>query len=152
MVKKEYELAQLNVGLTVANMDDPIMAEFSNNLDNINALAEATPGYVWRLQTEEGNATDIKVYESDLAIVNLSVWKNKEALFDFVYKSNHKDFVRQRRKWFEKWDGPHMALWWVEKGVRPTPLEAKERLEHLAEHGPTPHAFNFRTTYSAPDE
>lgn len=152
MTKTEYQLAQLNVAMSLANMDDPIMAEFANNLDNINALAEGSPGFVWRLQTEEGNATDIKVFENKRAQVNLSVWEDKDSLFNFVYKSNHKDFMKQRRKWFEKWDGPYMALWWVKKGVRPTEFEAKERLEYLAKHGPSPHAFTFRSVYPPPEE
>ncbi|KAI8584522.1 hypothetical protein K450DRAFT_216746 [Umbelopsis ramanniana AG] len=152
MTKKEYELAQLNVGLTLAKSDDPTMAGFYDNLDRINALAEASPGFVWRLQSDEGNATDIKLFDNELMIVNASVWESKDALFQFVYRSAHKDFVKQRKQWFAQWDGPHMVLWWVEKGVRPTPEEAKARLEYLAKNGPTPHAFTFRSMFPAPDE
>lgn len=152
MTKKVYELAQLNVGLTLAKSDDPSMAGFYDNLDKINALAEASPGFVWRLQSEGGNATDINIFDNEMIIVNSSVWESKDALYEFVYRSAHKEFIKQRRQWFAKWDGPFMVLWWVEKGVRPTPAEAKERLDYLAKNGPTPYAFTFRSMFPAPEE
>ncbi|KAH8553726.1 hypothetical protein BGW37DRAFT_518661 [Umbelopsis sp. PMI_123] len=152
MVKKEYELAELNVGLTLDTSDNPMMDGFYQNLDKINALAEASPGFVWRLKTASNNATDIKIYDNELAIVNLSVWESKDALFQFVYKSDHKEYVRQRKQWFANWGGPHMVLWWVEKGVRPTSEEAKERLEYLAKNGPSSYAFTFRSMFPVPEE
>ncbi|KAJ2960870.1 hypothetical protein NQZ79_g3877 [Umbelopsis isabellina] len=152
MTSPKYQLAQVNVGLGLADIDDPIMAEFKNNLDNINGLAESSPGFVWRLKSDTGNATDIKVYDNDFALVNLSVWDDKDSLFEFVYKTAHKDFIRQRRLWFGKWDGPHMALWWIEKGCYPTEQDAKARLDYLAKNGPSPHAFTFRSIYPPPSE
>ncbi|CAM0140431.1 hypothetical protein VKS41_006442 [Umbelopsis sp. WA50703] len=152
MASPKYQLAQVNVGLSLGEMDGPIMAEFKNNLDRINGLAESSPGFVWRLKTDTGNATDIKVYDNDLALVNLSVWEDKDSLFEFVYKTAHKDFIRQRRQWFAKWDGPHMALWWIKRGCYPTGQDAKAKLEYLAEHGPSADAFTFRSVYPPPSE
>lgn len=150
MTNPKYQLAQVNIALGLADIDDPIMAEFKNNLDKINGLAESSPGYVWRLKSDTGNATDIKVYDNDLLLVNMSVWEDKDSLFEFVYKTAHKDFVRQRRQWFVKGDGPHMALWWIKKGSYPTAQDAKVKLEYLAEHGPSPDAFTFRSYYPPP--
>ncbi|MEA2467781.1 MAG: hypothetical protein QOJ57_1907 [Thermoleophilaceae bacterium] len=146
-----YHLAQLNVARFRLPMDDPAMAGFVEQLDPINALADATPGFVWRLQTEEGNATAIHAFEDDLMLVNMSVWESVEPLADFVYRSAHVEVMRRRREWAERMTEAYMVLWWVPTGTIPTVEEAKDRLAQLREHGPTPTAFTFKKRFS-PDE
>ena len=148
-----YSLAEVNIARMLAPLDDPIMAEFVARLDTVNALADASPGFIWRLQTPEGNATDVRAYEDEMILVNMSVWASLEDLTRFVYasESRHRDVMKQRRRWFERFDGPYMALWWVPQGHIPTVEEAKERLEHLRKHGETPYAFTFRKPFPAPD-
>ena len=144
-------LAQLNVGRLRAPMDDPLIDDFRTNLDPINALAEASPGFVWRLQSESGNATDIKPFGDDLEIVNLTVWESVDALADYVYRSGHVAFLRRRREFFEAPTQPIQCLWWIPEGSIPTVDEALERLEHLRSHGPTPTAFTFRQRFEPGD-
>jgi hypothetical protein len=137
-------LAQLNVGRLRAPIDDPLIDDFRNALDAINALAEATPGFVWRLQDEAGNATGIKPFGDELEIVNLSVWESVDALSDFAYRTDHVGFLRRRREFFEAPTQPILCLWWIDEGTVPTVEDAIARLEHLRAHGPTPTAFTFR--------
>jgi hypothetical protein len=144
-------IAQMNVGTVLHDLDDPRLADFMTNLDRVNALAEASPGFVWRLQSEAGNATDIKTNDDPRFIVNMSVWESPEALFDFVYRSDHRLFMVRRREWFRKPDGPYQVLWWVNAGTPPTVADGLARLRHLAEHGPTPHAFTFKATFPPSD-
>jgi hypothetical protein len=138
------QLAQLNVGRAAAPLDSEQLRDFMENLDPINDLADASPGFVWRLQTEDGNATAIKAWDDPLMILNMSVWESVESLADFVYRSAHTDFLRRRREFFEKPVEAIQVLWWVEDGHRPTVSEALARLDHLRAHGPTDHAFTFR--------
>jgi hypothetical protein len=119
-------------------------------LDPVNAVADASPGFVWRLQTEDGNATALRPYEDDRMIVNMSVWESIDALAAFVYRSGHVDVMRRRREWFESMK-PYMVLWWTPAGAIPTVDEAKERLEHLRVNGPTPYAFTFTARFPSPD-
>jgi hypothetical protein len=145
-------LAQVNIGRFRAPIDSPVMEGFRKQLDPINALADRSPGFVWRLQTEDGNATAIRPYEGDdLMAINLSVWETLESLQQFVYKSHHVQTLRERHQWFEPIEGPILALWWIPAGHIPTVGEARERLQHLKEQGPTPYAFTFRTPFPAPD-
>jgi hypothetical protein len=137
-------LAQLNVGRLRAPMEDPQIDDFRNNLEPINALAEASPGYVWRLQDEHGDATGIKPFGDELEIVNLTVWESIEALADFTYRTGHVELLRRRREFFEAPSQPIVCLWWIPEGTIPTVEDAIARLEHLREHGPTPTAFTFR--------
>lgn len=147
-----FHLAQVNIGRFRASLESPIMEGFRQQLDPINALADATPGFVWRLQTEDGNATAIRPYADDaLMAINMSVWESLDALQQFVYKSGHVQTLRARQQWFEPIEGPILALWWIPAGHTPTVGEARERLQYLKEHGPTPHAFTFRTPFPAPD-
>src|SRR5262249_37534549 len=133
-------------------IDSPVMEGFRRQLDPINALADESPGFVWRLQTDEGDATAIRPYpDDDLMAINMSVWESLEALQRYVYRSGHVATLRDRKQWFEELEGPILALWWVTAGHVPTVAEARERLAHLKEHGPTPHAFTFRTPFPAPD-
>jgi Domain of unknown function (DUF3291) len=137
-------LAQLNVGRLRAPLEDPAIADFRDNLAPVNALAEASPGFVWRLQDEAGDATGIKLFDDDLEIINLTVWDSVDALADFTYRSGHVEFLRRRREFFEPATQPIVCLWWIPEGTLPTPQEALARLEHLRAHGPTPTAFTFR--------
>ncbi len=146
----EHHLAQLNIGLAKGLIDGPVMAGFKAALEPINALADDAPGFVWRLQSEDGDATAIRPYEDEPMIVNMSVWESIEALRAFVYTSGHTPVMRNRRRWFEKLE-TYLVLWWVPAGHEPTIEEAKERLEHLKRRGPTPHAFTFRTSFPAPN-
>ena len=141
------ELAEINVGRLRAPVDDPLVAEFMGALDEINALADRSPGFRWRFQTEDGNATSVRPYEDDSILINVSVWASVEALGDYVYRSDHTAFLRRRREWFERLSEVVVALWWVPDGTRPTIEEAVARLDHLRRHGPTPHAFTFRDRF-----
>jgi hypothetical protein len=138
-----FELAQLNIGRLLAPVDSPIVAEFMNSLDEINALAEASAGFCWRFQTAEGNATAERPFEDDRVLINFSTWTSTEALSDFVYRSAHTDYLRRRREWFERMEGVTVVLWWVTAGHRPSVAEAVDRLAYLAAHGPSPAAFTF---------
>lgn len=146
-----FHLAQINIARMLAPIDDPLMADFVAQLPPINALAEESPGFVWRLQSEGGDATSIKVYEDDMIIINLTVWESLEALRQYVYKSAHSGVMRDRRRWFEKFDGPYYAMWWIPAGHRPDPQEGKERLEYLREHGDSPYAFSFKHVFDTPE-
>jgi hypothetical protein len=139
-----YHLAQINIARMLAPIDDPAMAEFVAQLAPVNALADQSPGFVWRLQTESGDATSIKVYDDDMIIVNLTVWESMEALREFVYKGPHHGVLRDRKRWFEKFDGPYTVLWWVSAGHIPGMEEGKERLDYFREHGDTEYAFSFQ--------
>jgi hypothetical protein len=143
----EYHLAQINVGRLRAPIDHPQVAEFANGLDRINELADQSPGFVWRLQTEQGNATAIKTSDDELFIINMSVWQTSDDLFNYVYRTEHVDFLRNRRDWFERMGEVHMCLWWVPIGEEPSIDEGLDRLEHFQLHGSSPHAFSFRDQY-----
>jgi len=146
-----FHLAQVNIGRLRAPVDDPTMAGFKNQLAPINALADSSAGFMWRLQTEDGDATAIKPFPDDaLMAINMSVWASLEALLQFVYKSGHVGPLRDRREWFEPIDGPILVLWWVPVGHVPTVAEALARLDHLRQHGPTGHAFTFRAPFPPP--
>jgi len=144
-------LAQVNIARMKAPLESPVMAGFVARLDEINALADRSPGFVWRLQTEEGNATYLRPYDDERILFNLSVWDSLEHLHDYVYGSRHVELLRQRQEWFERFDGMYVALWWVPEGHVPSVDEAKKRLAHLAEQGPSPYAFTFRSAFP-PDE
>src|SRR5215467_9633137 len=144
-------LAQVNIARMKGPLESEVMAGFVARLDEINALADRSPGFVWRLQTEEGNATYLRPYDDDRILVNLSVWETIEQLKDYVYKSAHGEVLRQRREWFEKFSGMYMAMWWVEAGNIPTVVEAKYRLEYLQQHGETPHSFTFKQIFKPSD-
>jgi Domain of unknown function (DUF3291) len=146
-----HYVAQLNIARFRAQMDDPGMAGFVEQLDPINALADGSPGFVWRLQTEEGNATSIRAFDDDLMLVNMSVWESIDALAGFVYRSGHVEVMRRRREWAEQMKEAYMCLWWIPAGHIPAIEEAKERLEHLRRRGPTPAAFTFKRRF-APEE
>jgi hypothetical protein len=150
-MKTRFHLAQVNVGRIRAPLDDPLLAGFVAKLDDINALAESSLGFVWRLKTDSGDATSLRPYDDDRILVNLSVWTNPENLHGFVYRSAHTDVMRQRKSWFERFDGVYYALWWIPAGHVTSVEEAKDRLEHLRSHGETAHAFSFARLFPAPN-
>jgi hypothetical protein len=137
-------LAQLNIGRLRAPIDDPVIDDFRTNLARINSVAETSPGYVWRLQDESGNATSIKPFEDELKLINLTVWESIEALADFTYRTSHVELLRRRREFFELPDQPILCLWWIPEGTVPTVEEAIARLDYLRAHGPSPRSFTFR--------
>lgn len=136
-------LAQINVGRLLHPIDDPRIAEFVDNLDSINALAERSPGFVWRLKDESGNATDIAAYDDPQVIVNMSVWESVDALFAFAYQTVHRRFVQRRKEWFAPFGSAYVTLWWIEEGTVPEVAEGQRRLVHLERFGPTAYAFSF---------
>ncbi len=144
-------LAQVNIARMKAPLESKVMAGFVARLDEINALADGSPGFVWRLQTPEGNATDLRPYEDERILFNLSVWESVEALKTYVYRSAHSELLRDRRSWFEQFDSAQMAMWWIPAGHLPGIDEAKKRLAHLEQHGPSYIAFTFKTVHP-PDE
>jgi hypothetical protein len=146
-----YHLAQCNIGRVLAPLDTPQLAGFVEALDPINRLADAAPGFVWRLETEDGNATAIRAFDDDMLLINMSVWESLDALAEFVYRSPHRDVMRQRAQWFERAVDAYLVLWWIPAGTIPTTHDAKERLERLRRDGPTQVAFTFRTPFPPPD-
>ena len=142
-----HHIAQINIARMNFPIDSPSMAGFVSRLDEINALADGSPGFVWRLQTPEGNATDLRPYEDERIIVNMSVWESIEALKHYVYRTAHAELLRDRRSWFEQFSGAMLAMWWVPAGHIPSVEEAKERHAHLEQHGPSAYAFTFRTLH-----
>ena len=146
-----YELAQLNVGIIRAPMESPVMADFAANLEWINAVADSAPGFLWRLQTEDGDATSIRPVENPDFLVNMSVWRDIESLHHYVYSSAHVELMRRRREWFERMPEAFLVLWWVPRGHRPTVTEALARLDLLRKNGATPEAFSFRQAFPPPD-
>ena len=143
-------IAQINIGRLVAPAGDPRTKDFFDNLDRINALAEQSPGFVWRLQDEAGNATAIQTTPDPLFIVNMSVWEDADALFAFVYRSAHTPVMARRREFFQRFDGAYQALWWIGAGHRPSIDEGLARLWMLDRYGPSAHAFTFKTRFPAP--
>ncbi|MEM6485448.1 MAG: DUF3291 domain-containing protein [Pseudomonadota bacterium] len=147
---RQWHVAQINVGTIKYPTEDPRMQGFMSRLDEINAIADTTPGFVWRLQSESGNATDIDVGGPALFIANMSVWESVEVLFDYVYRTTHRDLMVKRRGWFEKPSSIYQALWWIPAGHVPSVEEGLRRIELLKKRGPTPDAFTFKSRYPAP--
>jgi hypothetical protein len=148
VVGVKHQIAQVNIALPLEPIDSPLLAEFVSLLDPVNALADVSPGFVWRLQGDDGNATSVKVLDDDRLIVNMSVWNSIDELAGFVYRSAHVSVMRRRREWFER-VRVYMVLWWVPAGHIPTVAEAEGRLKHLREHGPSPYAFTFNKRFDA---
>jgi hypothetical protein len=145
-------LSQLNIARPRGPLDGPMMAEFMANLERINGLGDDSPGFVWRLQGEGGNATALEQPFGPDLIVNLTVWRDIESLRSFVFRSEHVAFLRRRGEWFGKLAGPPAVLWWVPAGHRPSLAEAKERLDRLTRLGPTAAAFTFAHAFGADGE
>lgn len=147
----KFHIAQVNIGRIKAPLEDPVMAGFVAKLDEINALADRSPGFVWRLQNETGNATYLRPYDDDRILFNMSVWESVEQLKNYVYQTAHAELLRQRQHWFEQFEGVYLALWWVPAGHIPSINEAKKRLAYLEQHGASQYAFTFRKILP-PDE
>jgi hypothetical protein len=147
-----WNLAQLNIARMVAPLEHPSMSAFVQLLEPVNAAADHAPGFVWRLHTDDGDATSIRAFDDDRLLVNLSVWESVEALHAFTYRGDHLGPLRRRREWFETSEEPTTALWWIEEGRTPTVAEAKARLDLLREVGPTQEAFTFRDTFAPPED
>jgi hypothetical protein len=145
-----WHLAQINVARLLAPIDHPLVAEFVAGLEPVNELADASPGFVWRLQTEAGNATSVQAYSDELIIVNMSVWESLDQLSDFVYRTAHAEFLRRKRSWFERMVDAHVALWWIEAGSLPSVTEGVARLDALRTQGPSGDAFTFRNAFPSP--
>lgn len=139
----EYHLAQINIAKALDTMDSVTMKGFADRLDEINALADSAPGFVWRLQTEDGDATSIQAFDDPSLLVNMSVWENVDSLKTYVYKSNHVELVRDRDAWFSKMLEAHQVLWWIPVGHIPSVEDGKDRLRHLEVNGSTEYAFTF---------
>jgi len=148
----DLHIAQVNIGRMKAALEDPVMEGFVARLDEINALADRSPGFVWRLQTSQGNATYLRPFDDERILFNMSVWESIEQLKRYVYSTAHVDVLRQRHSWFEKFSGVYSALWWIPRGHVPSIDEAKKRLAHLEAHGPTPFAFTFKNAFPADEQ
>lgn len=145
-----YQLAQLNIAKFQLPMEHPDNADFVNNLDRVNAIAESQPGFIWRLVGEGNNAMDVQAFSDPDIITNMSVWADMESLAAFVYRNEeHRAIMRRRREWFEKM-AFFMVLWWVPANHTPSLEEAKTRLELLRKHGATAQAFTFREPFPMP--
>jgi heme-degrading monooxygenase HmoA len=145
-----HNLAQINIGRLIAPLDDPRIAGFLSQLGPINELADNSPGFVWRLQSEQGNATDVPYNDDPTMMVNMSVWESLETLRQFTYKTQHLEVFRDRAKWFQKLDLPHYCLWWVPVGHIPNVEEGRHKLEHYRRYGSTPESFWFSEPYPVP--
>ena len=148
--ESEWHLAQINIGRLVAPAGDPRVAPFFEALDRINAIADAAPGFVWRMQDEAGNAMGISYSPDPLLAANMSVWRDSASLFDFVYRSAHTPVMARRRDYFERFEGVYQALWWIPAGSIPSLSEGLSRLWLLERFGPCPQAFTFKASFPAP--
>lgn len=146
----KYHLAQVNIAKRLAPMDNAIMQDFVNNLDRINAIADSSEGFIWRLKDEDKDEA-VAIFKDDALIINMSVWENIETLFNYTYKSNHVEIFRRKKEWFSKIEIMHMAFWYVPVGYEPTFLDAKNRLDYLNTKGETPYAFTFKNKFTVKD-
>ena len=147
---KGWRLAQINIGRLVAPRGDTRVQPFFDALDRVNALADRSPGFVWRLQDETGNAMGISYAPDPLLAVNMSVWEDADALFDFVYRSAHTPEMARRQEYFERFDGAYQALWWIAAGTIPSVNDGLSRLWMLDRFGPCPQAFTFKARFPEP--
>jgi hypothetical protein len=146
----QYHLAQLNIAVLKAPLDSPELKDFVDNLDRINALAEGSPGFEWRLKGDGNDATALRPFGENV-IVNMSVWRDVESLKDFVYRTGHVDIMKRKREWFTRMADAYLVLWWVPAGHEPTPAEAGARLRRLREQGASAGAFTFAKAFPPPD-
>lgn len=147
---EKWHIAQINVATALFPTDDRRMSGFMDQLDEVNALADQSRGFVWRLQSESGNATDIDVGGEPLFLANMSVWSSIETLFEFVYKTTHRHVMADRKHWFVRPEQAYQALWWLPAGQLPTVDEGLERLLSIRTHGSTERAFNFKNKFPCP--
>jgi Domain of unknown function (DUF3291) len=145
-----YHLCQVNIALGKELTSHPVMADFVAQLDEINAIADTSPGFIWRLQSDNGHAVDIRVYDNPKIIYNMSIWESADALHQYTYRTQHATVFANRKDWFLPLEGPQVALWWIKAGDIPETEEGKRRLDYLREHGPSEYAFTFKQTYPVP--
>lgn len=143
-------LAEVNIAKRLAPMDDPIMQDFVNNVDKMNAIADAAEGFIWRMKDED-KELGAKIFQDDELLINMSVWKDLESLFNYTYKSRHIEVFKRKKEWFSKMKMMHMAFWYVPEGYEPTFQDAKDRLDYLNMYGDTPYAFSFKSKFSTED-
>ena len=143
-------LAQYNIARARAPLSDPALAGFVSEIAKLNAIAEQSPGFVWRLTDDTGASSSyVRAYKDELMLINLSVWESVEALRTYTHSEPHVGMFRRRREWFEPHPGPSLVMWWIPEGHIPTVKEAAGRLEHLESHGPTPYAFTFKQSFAS---
>jgi len=147
----QLELAQLNIATLIAPLDSPVLADFVAELDRINGIAEQSPGFIWRLQSDSGSAIDLEHDFGSDVIVNASVWETVEHLHAYVYRSAHAAIMSRRKEWFSMMKESYSVLWWVPRGHRPTSTEARIKLNLLREKGPTADAFTFKKAFPSPE-
>jgi len=146
----DFHLAQINIARFHLAMDDPHIAAFTDQLDAVNKLADDSPGFIWRLQGDDGNAMALQAFDDANMLINMSVWESVDALFDYTYKTAHTKIMSRRKEWFGRLQDAYSALWWIDAGHIPNPVEGRERLELLQKNGPTPDAFTFKQRFPAP--
>ncbi len=138
------QLAELNVGRLRGTTDDPIVAEFMENLDRINGLGKRMPGFVWMMEGAAGAGnTEAKIDGDPRYVPNLTVWETAAQLETFVFKTLHAKFMERRAEWFEALETMHFVMWWVPDGHKPTLAEALAKLAQLQSDGETPAAFGW---------
>lgn len=147
-----FHIAQLNIAKMKADIDDPIMKDFVDNLEGVNATADNSPGFVWRLETDEGDATDLRLFEDNMLLVNMSVWESIDDLKKFVYESFHLEILKRKKEWFDKFDSVYQVMWWLKVGTLPEVDEAKARLAYLQANGASEFAFNFQKYFPASEQ
>ena len=145
-----YQLAQVNIAQLIAPLEDPRIADFVNLLDEINELAEESPGFVWRLKDYNMDPSEPNPFGNPLILINMSVWESVEHLKHYAYHTKHMEVFKRRKEWFHKMDGAHMALWWVSEGHQPTPIEARDKIMELRDHGESESVFTFKSPASPP--
>lgn len=147
-----YHLAQINIARMRAPLDDPLMRDFVALLAPVNAIADGSPGFVWRRQSDEGDATAFRIYDDARLLVNITVWETPDHLKEYTYKSGHVGVMRRRQDWFEPMQTPAFAMWWIPAGHLPSQAEAQQRLELIGRRGDGPGAFTFRNLQPLPDQ
>ncbi|MGC4102446.1 DUF3291 domain-containing protein [Ferruginibacter sp.] len=147
----QYQLAEINIArMKGININDPVMKEFVDNLDAVNALAENSPGFIWRFKDDSNNATAFNPFNDEQVIINISVWEDIETLRDFMYNTWHADFMKRRREWFHRFGKLYTAMWWTPAGKFPTVEEAIDNLDYLQKNGATEKVFDFKNIFNAP--
>jgi Domain of unknown function (DUF3291) len=149
MADLTQHLAELNIGRLLHPLDDPRMADFADNLDRVNEIADRSEGFVWRLKSDSGNATSIQAFDDPRIIINISLWESVDVLERYVWQTVHKRFYGRRHEWFDRFEGPYFVMWWVPVGHRPTVQDALERLQSLKDNGPSDFAFGWESLPAA---
>lgn len=147
-----WHLAQCNIARALAPLDSDQLAGFTNRIEEINALAERQPGFVWRMVGAGNSALDLAWDDDPLCILNISVWLSVDTLKDFLYRTAHKDLMAQRRDWFKVVEAPHLVMWWIKAGTLPTVSDARDRMALLEAGGPAPEAFTLRHAFPHPTD